>query len=60
VEYVALQADWDAAHASPTSLFGETFMLTPADNRYGLPAFYSLHAWIWKDNSTGTLDTLDR
>jgi hypothetical protein len=53
VEYVALQADWDAAHASPPTLFGETFMLTTADNRYGLPAFYSLHAWIWKENPTG-------
>ncbi|MBV9326757.1 MAG: hypothetical protein JO352_23605 [Chloroflexi bacterium] len=28
-------------------------MLTPADNRYGLPPFYSLHAWIWRDNPAG-------
>ncbi len=34
-------------------LFGQQFMLTPGDNRYGLPAFYSLHAWIWKSNPTG-------
>ena len=53
VEYVAFQAEWDAAHASPPSLFGETFMLTPADNRFGLPAYYSLHAWVWKDNPKG-------
>ena len=53
VEYVAFQAEWDAAHASPPSLFGETFMLTPADNRFGLPAYYSLHAWIWLDNPAG-------
>jgi hypothetical protein len=53
VEYVALQAGWDGAHNAPPSLFGEQFMLTPADNRYGLPAFYSLHAWIWKDNPMG-------
>jgi hypothetical protein len=53
VEYVVMQAGWDSAHAAPPSLFGEQFMLTPADNRYGLPAFYSLHAWIWKDNPTG-------
>jgi hypothetical protein len=53
LEYVVLQGGWDAAHGAPPSLFGEKFMLTPADNRYGLPAFYSLHAWIWKDNPTG-------
>jgi hypothetical protein len=53
VEYVVLQAGWDVTHGAPPSLFGEQFMLTPADNRYGLPAFYSLHAWIWKENPTG-------
>ena len=53
VEYAVLQAGWDAAHTAPPALFGQTFMLTPADNRYGLPAFYSLHAWIWKPNPTG-------
>jgi hypothetical protein len=53
VEYVVLQAGWDAAHPAPPSLYGEQFMRTSADNRYGLPAFYSLHAWIWKDNPTG-------
>jgi len=31
-------------------------MLTPADNRYRLPAFYSLHAWIWKHNPKGTFE----
>jgi hypothetical protein len=25
----------------------------PAGNRYGLPAFYELHAWLWKDNPIG-------
>lgn len=53
VEYVVLQADWDAAHSAPPALFGESFMLTPAGNRYGLPAFYSLHAWAWKTNPGG-------
>ena len=28
-------------------------MLTAADNRFGLPAYYSLHAWIWLDNPAG-------
>jgi hypothetical protein len=53
VEYLVLQADWDAAHASPPVLFGEEFHLTPAGNRYGLPAFYELHAWVWHPNPSG-------
>jgi hypothetical protein len=53
VEYVVLQADWDATHHQPPHLFGHTFDLTPAPNRFGLPAFYSLHAWAWKHNPAG-------
>jgi hypothetical protein len=53
VEYVVLQADWDALHGSPPRLFGRTFGLTAAPNRYGLPPFYELHAWIWKANPLG-------
>jgi hypothetical protein len=54
LEYVVLKSAWDAHHASPPSLFGHRFDFTPAGNRYGLPAFYSLHAWIWKHNPSGT------
>jgi hypothetical protein len=53
LEYVVFKADWDAAHPSPPSLFGQTFNFTPSPNRYGLPPFYSLHAWIWKHNPSG-------
>jgi hypothetical protein len=53
VEYVVLKSAWDAHHGSPPSLFGHGFTLTPAGNRFGLPAFYSLHAWIWKHNRAG-------
>jgi hypothetical protein len=54
VEYVVFQAGWDAQHHSPPKLFGQRFALTPQPNRYGLPAFYSLHAWVWKNNPAGT------
>jgi len=50
LEYVVIKSAWDANHASPPSLFGQTFNLTLSPNRFGLPAFYSLHAWIWKHN----------
>jgi hypothetical protein len=56
LEYVLFQSAWDATHSSPPTLFGQQFMLTPAGNRFGLPAFYSLHAWIWKHNPEGTFE----
>jgi hypothetical protein len=52
LEYLALRANWDAHNAEPPSLFGREFDLTLAGNRYGLPDFYSLHAWIWNPNPT--------
>jgi hypothetical protein len=56
VEYVVLKSAWDATHASPPRLFGHEFNFTPAGNRFGLPPFYSLHAWIWKHNPAGTFE----
>jgi hypothetical protein len=53
LEYVVVKAAWDATHSSPPSLFGQTFNFSGAGNRYGLPPFYSLHAWIWKHNPAG-------
>jgi hypothetical protein len=53
VEYVVLKAAWNARHAGPPVLFGHRFNFTPAGNRFGLPAYYSLHAWLWKHNPAG-------
>ena len=53
LEYVVLKSAWDATHSSPPSLFGQQFNFTNSPNRYGLPPFYSLHAWIWKNNPAG-------
>jgi hypothetical protein len=53
LEYIVFQAAWDAEHSSPPSLFGHEFGLVPAGNRYGIPAFYELHAWVWKPNPSG-------
>jgi hypothetical protein len=53
LEYFVLQSAWDATHSSLPSLFGQEFILTPSPNRYGLPPFYALHAWIWNPNPSG-------
>ena len=52
LEYLALKANWDAHHSGPPTLFDQPFNVTLAGNRYGLPDFYSLHAWIWDPNPT--------
>jgi hypothetical protein len=38
----------------PASLGGQLFSLTGAPNRYGLPAFYELHVWAWRNNPKGS------
>jgi hypothetical protein len=53
LEYLVFQADWKGSE--PPMLFGRQFDFTGTPNRYGLPAFYSLHAWIWKPNPSGIL-----
>lgn len=63
VEYVVLKQAWDAAHghnAPRPRLYGQPFNRTAAGNRYGLPTFYSLHAWIWKNNPAGMFAMLNR
>ena len=55
-EYVVIKADWDASHSSRPKLYGHKFNLTPAGNRFGLPAFYSLHVWAWKHNPSGMFE----
>ena len=55
-EYVVIKSAWDAGHAAPPSLFGHEFMVTDAPNRYGLPAFYSLHVWAWDHNPAGPFE----
>jgi len=44
---------WNATHSEPPQLMGQLFHLFPSPNRFGLPAFYTLHVWAWKPNSKG-------
>jgi hypothetical protein len=53
VEYILFQEAWDAAHPQPPVMFGHPLHLVRAPNRYGVPALYELHLWIWKHNGNG-------
>ncbi|MDX6326281.1 MAG: hypothetical protein QOK15_2635 [Nocardioidaceae bacterium] len=56
LEYIVLRKDWRQAHgqtAARPELFGHRFNVAPAGNRFGLPAYYSLHAWVWYHNPAG-------
>jgi hypothetical protein len=52
-DFLLMQAAWDANHKSPPELMGQLFHLFESPNRFGLPAFYTLHVWAWKDNPNG-------
>jgi hypothetical protein len=52
-DYLVLADAWNAKHTSPPQLMGQLFHLFEAPNRFGLPAFYTLHVWAWKESPTG-------
>jgi hypothetical protein len=53
-DYLVYADAWDKIHPhDPPQLMGQLFHLFDAPNRFGLPAFYSLHVWAWKDNPNG-------
>ncbi len=53
VEYIVDAASWSARHDAPPMLEGQAFQLVSSPNRYGLPPFYELHVWAWRDNPNG-------
>lgn len=53
VEFLVLAEAWDANNDSPPVLEGQLFHYNGSPNRYGLPAFYELHVWAWKNNPNG-------
>ena len=52
-DFLVLADAWHAKHQGPPELMGQLFHLFEAPNRFGLPAFYTLHVWAWKDNPNG-------
>ena len=53
-DYLVLASAWDAVHpGEPPQIMGQLLHLFEAPNRFGLPAFYTLHVWAWKNNPKG-------
>ena len=44
---------WDKKKQGPPELMGQLFHYWETPNRFGLPAFYTLHVWAWKENPNG-------
>jgi hypothetical protein len=52
-DFLVLADAWNATHSGPPELMGQFFHLFTSPNRFGLPAFYTLHVWAWKNNPKG-------
>jgi hypothetical protein len=52
-DYLLIADPWNKNHSGPPELMGQLFHLFDSPNRFGLPAFYTLHVWAWKDNPNG-------
>jgi hypothetical protein len=53
VEYIVDAATWLAHNSSPPMLEGQAFQLVNSPNRYGLPSFFELHVWAWRESPNG-------
>ena len=53
-DYLVIASAWDEKHPGTTpQLMGQIFHYFGSPNRFGLPAFYTLHVWAWKENPKG-------
>jgi protein-S-isoprenylcysteine O-methyltransferase Ste14 len=52
-DYLVLADAWHAKNPAPPELEGQLLHLFEAPNRFGLPSFYTLHVWAWKENPNG-------
>jgi hypothetical protein len=57
LEYIVFKDAWRKEHPyGKPRLFGRTFELAGADNRFGIPPFYELHVWAWRHNPSGMFE----
>jgi hypothetical protein len=52
-DFLVFAADWHAKHTETPKVMGQLMHLIESPNRYGLPAFYTLHVWAWKESAAG-------
>ena len=52
-DFLIFAEAWHANHTATPELGGQLMHLIDSPNRYGLPAFYTLHVWAWKPSPTG-------
>jgi hypothetical protein len=52
-DFLVFAADRHATNTAAPQLEGQLMHLIESPNRYGLPSFYTLHVWAWKDNANG-------
>jgi hypothetical protein len=52
-DYLVFVDAWHASNPGTPELMGQLLHLFESPNRFGLPAFYTLHVWAWKPNPTG-------
>ncbi len=52
-DFLVFAADWHQNNAATPELQGQLLHLFESPNRFGLPNFYTLHVWAWKENPTG-------
>ena len=49
-DFLVLADAWDKKGVGTPQLMGQLLHLFESPNRFGLPAFYTLHVWAWKEN----------
>jgi len=52
-DFLVFAETWHKTHVETPELGGQLLHLFESPNRFGLPAFYTLHVWAWKDNPNG-------
>jgi len=52
-DFLVFADAWDKKGVGTPQLMGQLLHLFESPNRFGLPAFYTLHVWAWKQNPTG-------
>ena len=55
VEFIVPASLWHQHHSEqdPPVLEGQLLHFYDSPNRFGLPPFYELHVWAWRDNPNG-------